>query len=574
MKSASEEELQQGYPAPWYEIPPGIFAKLKSKCVEKIYAPGDKILEQGALNFLLFFLKSGVVSVFVDGRKITEVDKPGDVLGEMSVLSRSPCSATLVAKSTVTVWELPTKDVLPSFGGDTLAYESWIFKTYSQSLINKLKVTNDKAKYYEDLVEELKQSEVKLQQIQLELEKAQRAAMISGSQTRKENALLYLQLETLRAENEIEKEHNHQLIESHVHALRTLKDWRSEEASLNCSSPFHQKIEHLEKTLRSASQSNLHKITQPLSVLFFEKNRKDQVLARMALGSTGVDLEIASSASELGQRLQEKKYQLVMVPIEFVLQLQPHLKDLGSAELGILSQSGIQDVIGVLKQLGRDHHLVTVDRNDRDFSIRNIFTTVAKIAEQNFFGLEKYLHWGVEVKEFKLTHSKERAPLIGEMLEYFSSLGVRPSNCDRSASVAEELLMNAVYDAPVDANGKPLFNHLPRTTAVHLDPDQQARFRFACDGITMAISCEDPFGSLRVATLYSFLDQCYSGRAADPAMAARRGGAGRGLHQIVENSDSAVFNILRGTRTEVIALLNVDPKRAGVRGPCVQLFIR
>jgi hypothetical protein len=187
------------------------------------------------------------------------------------------------------------------------------------------------------------------------------------------------------------------------------------------------------------------------------------------------------------------------------------------------------------------------------------------------FGLEKYLAWGAEVKEHAVTASKLRGELNQSMDQYFENLGIRRTNRERIAAVTEELLMNAIYDAPIDANGKSTFNHLPRTVEVNLSPEQYGRLRYATDGMFIAVSVEDSFGALSGTTILKYLQSCYGGQAGE--MNRQKGGAGRGLHQIVENSDLVVFNLQPGRRTEVIALFNVDPKANKIQYPTFHLFI-
>ena len=145
------------------------------------------------------------------------------------------------------------------------------------------------------------------------------------------------------------------------------------------------------------------------------------------------------------------------------------------------------------------------------------------------------------------------------METYFSGLGVRSTMLDRVRIVAEELMMNAIYDAPLDGFGKPIFNHLPRTETVDLERDQWGEFRFACDGTLAAISVADPFGGFQLQTLIDYLERNYNSNG-ESVQIAGKGGAGRGLHQIVESSDLVVFNVVDGVRTEVIAFFDLDPR--------------
>ena len=76
--------------------------------------------------------------------------------------------------------------------------------------------------------------------------------------------------------------------------------------------------------------------------------------------------------------------------------------------------------------------------------------------------------------------------------------------------------MNAIYDAPRDkSTGKSIYNHLPRTEQVELKDEEQSQFKYASDGLFMAISVEDPFGGLTKGILLNYLDSCYGGRAGE-----------------------------------------------------------
>ena len=177
---------------------------------------------------------------------------------------------------------------------------------------------------------------------------------------------------------------------------------------------------------------------------------------------------------------------------------------------------------------------------------------------RDLFGLEKYMMWGIEAQERAIAHSDDRAQLIEDMQAHLKSLGVRSSITDRAATVAEELLMNAIYDAPVDSSGKHHYAHLPRTQKVELKESERGSFRFACDGMLAAISVSDPFGAMDIKILFDYLERNLKSDGGN-VQSEGKGGAGRGLHQIVENSDLVVFNVQAGTRTEVIAFFNLDP---------------
>jgi hypothetical protein len=215
--------------------------------------------------------------------------------------------------------------------------------------------------------------------------------------------------------------------------------------------------------------------------------------------------------------------------------------------------------IAKLRALTWQPDILARDDLDRASTTKHIMTTVTKLLTANVFGIEKYLNWGSDIQEMPVANSVDRHYVRQEMHNYFVELGVRKSMLTNVDMVAEEMLMNAVYDAPTDQAGKPLYNHLARTQEVELTKDQQPRFRYGFDGEYVAIAVEDPFGGLRLKTIFDYLESCYTGKPGLINERQKKGGAGRGLHQIVENSTAVVFNVAPHVRTEVIALFYAIP---------------
>ncbi len=321
-------------------------------------------------------------------------------------------------------------------------------------------------------------------------------------------------------------------------------------------------LEHSVKMLLPMTQ--LYSTEQAMRsqrVLLAEPDRRQQAIAKMALGGTGVTLDIADSLEELKAVLASgKMFDLAFISSELSELIPQFRKSLPITKLVFMGTSNVPAELPKLKaHAPLISNIVTRHPEDRTFTVKNVATTLNKVISRDIFGLEKYMIWGVEVQERSVVASGQRAKSIEEMQEYFSKLGVRNTISDRAALVSEELLMNAIYDAPLNEDGKALYNHLPRTTAVELDVTQQGMFRYAVDGMLASVSVSDPFGGFRMQILFDYLERNYSGTSADPQLAGK-GGAGRGLHLITENSDLVVFNVKSGVQTEVIAFFNLDPK--------------
>ncbi len=67
---------------------------------------GKTLLRQGVLNHEAFVIESGEADVLIDGELIATIPA-GEMVGEIGLLPRSPSSATVVAKSDMSVLMIP-----------------------------------------------------------------------------------------------------------------------------------------------------------------------------------------------------------------------------------------------------------------------------------------------------------------------------------------------------------------------------------------------------------------------------------------------------------------------------------
>jgi hypothetical protein len=68
--------------------------------------------------------------------------------------------------------------------------------------------------------------------------------------------------------------------------------------------------------------------------------------------------------------------------------------------------------------------------------------------DAGIFGLEKYLAWGVLVHEREVRTYDDKRRVVLECAAFAKEIGVRNQLAARIETVADELLMNALYDAP------------------------------------------------------------------------------------------------------------------------------
>src|SRR5262249_53323515 len=138
--------------------------------------------------------------------------------------------------------------------------------------------------------------------------------------------------------------------------------------------------------------------------------------------------------------------------------------------------------------------------------------------------------------------------------------------------VAEELLMNALFDAPVDGAGRRRYAALERTARVQLAESERVRLRYGCDGRSFAIAVTDPFGALRQETVTEHLYR--SLQPGGPRPSHGLGGASVGLLLAFAAANQLVFSVQPGVATEVTAVIDVaGSNRASLqRGTSVHFY--
>lgn len=118
----------------------------------KHFRAGEVVLTQGETNHSVYFILDGVASVRVDGKFIYFLARKGDIFGEMSVVTGEPCSATIEAHNDLDVIVI-SSSMLHSLEEeeDSHKLHYLFYRWFCQVFSDKLKLTSQKAKRFEDL---------------------------------------------------------------------------------------------------------------------------------------------------------------------------------------------------------------------------------------------------------------------------------------------------------------------------------------------------------------------------------------------------------------------------------------
>jgi hypothetical protein len=233
-------------------------------------------------------------------------------------------------------------------------------------------------------------------------------------------------------------------------------------------------------------------------------------------------------------------------------------------DVRLIAIVGGQDFAQMIEAV-RSPRCSSVITYDDKFEPEDFIVTVTKLLHGQVFGLQKYFPWGVTLYNMEIAGYEEKVKAIDVLNAYAELAGARGPVRDRMALVAEELMINAMYHAPVDENGKPLYQHLPRKEMSGKTFDRGVKVACASNGQLFAVAVRDAYGSLDKETVVKFLSK---GTQKSLTPEQKESGAGLGLVTALKNANKLVFNLAPGSGTEVIALFDLDllaKGRPGVR---------
>lgn len=287
------------------------------------------------------------------------------------------------------------------------------------------------------------------------------------------------------------------------------------------------------------------------SILIVHPDRKTQRIVQRILGVTGYRVDIADDL-EQGIRLMQHQAPLLVV-VDGSAAVSPHADAFFSeaqsrgteACMTLLAQDAASHVPKILT-LGAVTNLLV---HPMPVLAEELTITAHKLIHGDLFGADKYLLWGTQLHVHTLAKASERSELVSRIADAVRSRGQSARVASMAQLVADELLSNAVHNAPIDSAGDHFRKDLARSTEIELDERHAVRLRWGCDARYLAIEVSDQFGSLDRDTILKSL--------AKSDVRDSGGGAGMGIALSYRSCDHLVFNLSPGKRTEIIALIDV-----------------
>lgn len=188
---------------------------------------------------------------------------------------------------------------------------------------------------------------------------------------------------------------------------------------------------------------------------------------------------------------------------------------------------------------------------------RGVFVTAQKLLSGDIFGIERYLPAGTPVHYCRLNDFAGRGKAIDTVLDFAKESKIRSRLREGIGQVCEELLMNALYDAPVDESGVQVFAEIDPHDRVATCSPRPVSIRYAATETQFAIAVRDRYGRLAKNTIIAYINKCLT---SDNQIDRKAYGAGLGLYIVANAAASYVVNVAYDIATEVICTFDRKAK--------------
>jgi len=194
-------------------------------------------------------------------------------------------------------------------------------------------------------------------------------------------------------------------------------------------------------------------------------------------------------------------------------------------------------------------NIVYPQLNELEKSAHHFSRLIKFVLHERAFGLEVFFGDQVKIQSIQLTNSSQKIRAVESVRKLLAAVGFKSRSATVIANAVDELLMNAIFDAPVDDLGKALFDKTNRNLELNLDEKNQITLKIGYDGSYVGVSIIDQYGSLDKSKLISHISKKYKDE--DYQVREARAGAGIGLGTVYRLGGAILFSSEVQIKTEV-----------------------
>ena len=219
--------------------------------------------------------------------------------------------------------------------------------------------------------------------------------------------------------------------------------------------------------------------------------------------------------------------------------------------IALLPSANLITLVDLLQNSTRVAGMVATDELELDYLV----TLAARLTGRELFGLARVMRPGADIRSLEVHDYAERATAIATITAHATGLGANKRQQTLIEQCVDEMLMNALYDAPVDEADTPLFAGITVRQRIRLRIEQTVTVEYGHDGKRFALAVRDAYGSLDRASILRVLHKCLHAR---DKIDRKAGGAGVGLYLMVNASTEIYFHVLPRIATEAICAFDLQ----------------
>jgi hypothetical protein len=164
--------------------------------------------------------------------------------------------------------------------------------------------------------------------------------------------------------------------------------------------------------------------------------------------------------------------------------------------------------------------------------------------------IKEYFEANSKSNPITIKESDQRLAAVEAIQNFLSKGGLDGRLAARVATAADELIMNAIFDAPVDASGNPSRHNMPRTSKISLDYRGQVEIEAFTGKYFSGIRVSDHYGSLSKQEVAKYLKQNFKDK--DYKASKYKQGAGLGLYTLIQSGLSLLLWSISKNRTDAL----------------------
>ena len=234
-----------------------------------------------------------------------------------------------------------------------------------------------------------------------------------------------------------------------------------------------------------------------------------------------------------------------------------------------ICDESLQTAIGWLTAFPWLSHVVSAGMLQHPMAAEHLSNVTSTLISGSRPRLLDWLGDTMDGRRVRLANASKRVTRLERMSDYFEGKGVGSRTIQQLRDVAEELLTNAFYDAPVAAGV--VKQPISRTQDVLLPDDSACDMVYGSRDDLAVVRVRDPFGALSRARLVEVLTRC-ARTDMQVEVDETMGGAGLGLWRIFSVASFVAISVVHHRYTEF--LVGVGKRAPGSRPFAFHLFFR